>query len=229
MNLEKIVPEPTGQPLPHPLGTYGYVYQATLESKKPEPEKGIDFHIVETPAVTERERVEQLQWYIKEGVPHPEIPDDESIVGEPRSVSPPYHPELTASAEIETPTHVRASVKVSPPRERPKKEPPPVPVKAKVTDIPKYHFGEVVQPPVLPPKLQVSQMLKTIIAEGLPICKWLENKVCYFTFLAAPTHHTEVNLTREEEERWKSSLVRHPLPKSKRTETALQVRIICCL
>ncbi|XP_055328549.1 uncharacterized protein LOC129581471 isoform X2 [Paramacrobiotus metropolitanus] len=254
VNLETIVPEPTGQPLPHSLGTYGYVYQATLDAKTPEREKAIDFHIIETPTEVREELVEKIDWYVREGAVVEEISESESSFGEPRAVSPPRHPELTANTEIITPTRVTAAVEVSPPKEvRPVKKPPVVPTHADVT--PRYYFGEdeeerlsvqetvekkvtkpkketvtttqvrdehvrsrvedkkrvestekVVLPPPPPLKNQISEMIRKIIAE------------------AVPTHHTELGLTAEEEERWKSSYQRTPLRRPQRAEAKLQLK-----
>jgi hypothetical protein len=117
VHLEKIVPEPTGEALPESLGTYGFVYTATLEPKKVELEQTIEFQVVQ-PTETIEERVQSpLQWYVKEGKAPSEIPDDESMttVGELRAATPPYHGELTATAQITPPTRVSASAEIVPP------------------------------------------------------------------------------------------------------------------
>ncbi|OQV25175.1 hypothetical protein BV898_00864 [Hypsibius exemplaris] len=130
VHLENLIPEPTGEHLPESLLTTGFVYTATLEPKRPDLDQTIDFH-VHPPAVPETvERVETLQWYVKEGKPPSEIPDDESIttVGELRSATPPYHGELTATAQITPPTRVTATTEITPPVQKPKvvKESPTV-------------------------------------------------------------------------------------------------------
>ena len=82
------------------MGTYGYVYQATLEPKRPEHEKEIEFHVIQGAIVEEDKKTEKLQWYVEEGTVVEEISDEESIVEIPRTVSPPRHPELTAEVEV---------------------------------------------------------------------------------------------------------------------------------
>ena len=154
VHLESIVPEPTGEPLPESLLTSGFVYTATLKPERPEPEPTIEFHVHEQPETAPEhiERIETLQWYVKEGKPPSEIPDDESIttIGELRAATPPYHGELVATAQITPPTRVEVSVDITPPPKKPKaQEPPRLTAEAQIVTLPKPRpdpYRPVVEP-----------------------------------------------------------------------------------